>query len=118
MLVPSSKREKDHGLGARLGERELVILNSIAGAVNASVDLQASLGAALSRVAALFGLDTGWVFLLDPATGEPYLAAAENLPPGLAQEPERMTGSCYCLDTFRRGDLNGAANVNLVTCSR
>ena len=29
-----------------------------------------------------------------------------------------MTGSCYCLDTFRQGDLNGAANVNVVTCSR
>lgn len=29
-----------------------------------------------------------------------------------------MEGSCYCLDTFKQGDLNGAANVNVVTCSR
>jgi two-component system NarL family sensor kinase len=29
-----------------------------------------------------------------------------------------MEGSCYCLDTYRAGDLSGAANVNVVTCSR
>jgi two-component system NarL family sensor kinase len=29
-----------------------------------------------------------------------------------------MEGSCYCLDTFRTGDLDGAANVNVLTCSR
>ena len=29
-----------------------------------------------------------------------------------------MEGSCYCLDTFRAGDLSGAANVNVITCSR
>jgi two-component system NarL family sensor kinase len=29
-----------------------------------------------------------------------------------------MEGSCYCLDTYRAGDLGGAANVNVVTCSR
>jgi two-component system NarL family sensor kinase len=27
-------------------------------------------------------------------------------------------GYCYCLDTYKRGDLNGAANVNVLTCSR
>src|SRR5439155_15072077 len=32
--------------------------------------------------------------------------------------PRRMTGSCYCLDTYRKGDLQGAANVNVVACSR
>jgi two-component system NarL family sensor kinase len=29
-----------------------------------------------------------------------------------------MEGTCYCLDTFRAGDLDGAANLNVVTCSR
>ena len=29
-----------------------------------------------------------------------------------------MAGDCYCLRTFREGDLEGAANVNVVTCSR
>ncbi|MBA3795544.1 MAG: GAF domain-containing sensor histidine kinase, partial [Rubrobacter sp.] len=34
--------------------------------------------------------------------------------------PRRMDGSgyCYCLDTYRKGDLGGAANVNVLTCSR
>jgi two-component system NarL family sensor kinase len=29
-----------------------------------------------------------------------------------------MEGDCYCLDTFRAGDLEGAANVNIITCTR
>ena len=29
-----------------------------------------------------------------------------------------MEGDCYCLDTYRAGDLSGAANVNVITCSR
>jgi len=45
-------------------------------------------------------------------------AAAQNLPPALADNPRRMEGSCYCLDTFRAGDLEGAANVNIITCTR
>ncbi|HZC85263.1 MAG TPA: GAF domain-containing sensor histidine kinase, partial [Rubrobacter sp.] len=46
--------------------------------------------------------------------------AAQNLPPALANDPRRMDGSgyCYCLDTYKRGDLEGAANVNVLTCSR
>jgi two-component system NarL family sensor kinase len=96
--------------------RELGILNSIATSLNESVDLPASLGVALSRVAELLDLRTGWVWLLDEETGESYLAAAQDLPPGLAAPPERMEGSCYCLDAFRGGGLKGAANV--VTCSR
>lgn len=97
--------------------RELVILNATAAALNASVDLESSLRAALSSVAELLGLRTGWVLLLDD-DGEPHLAAAQNLPPGLAADAARMAGSCYCLDTYRAGDLSGAANVRLVRCSR
>src|SRR5512146_2084666 len=98
--------------------RELSILNSIAQALNSSVDLQQALHAVLAQVAALFDLRTGWVWLLDEDSGRPYLAAAQNLPPGLVQNPRLMEGSCYCLDTYRAGDLNGAANVNVITCSR
>ena len=39
----------------------------------------------------------------------------QNLPPGLAQSPKRMTGSCHCLDTYWKGDMQGAANVNVLT---
>lgn len=98
--------------------RELSILNIIAQALNRSVDLDQALRAALANVAELLDLQTGWIWLLDEKTGESYLAAAQNLPPALAQNPRRMEGSCHCLDTYRAGDLDGAANVNVITCSR
>ena len=47
-----------------------------------------------------------------------YLAATQNLPSGLSSHPDLMEGSCYCLDTYQDGDLSGAANVNVITCSR
>jgi two-component system NarL family sensor kinase len=97
---------------------ELTILNAIAQALNSSVDLDQALHAALAQVAELLDLRTGWIWLLHEDTGESYLAAALNLPPALADSPRRMEGTCYCLDTYRAGDLEGAANVNVVTCSR
>lgn len=113
---PSRASHREASAGGDCG-RELVILNATAAALNASVDLDSSLRAALSSVAELLGLQTGWVFLLDD-DGEPRLAASQNLPPGLAGDAARMAGSCYCLDTYRAGDLSGAANVRLVRCSR
>jgi two-component system NarL family sensor kinase len=98
--------------------RELSILNAVAQTLNRQTDLTQALQAALSQVAELLGLRTGWVWLLREDSGESYLAADQNLPPGLAADPRKMEGSCYCLDTYRAGDLAGAANVNVVTCSR
>ena len=98
--------------------RELAILNTIAQALNKSVDLDSALHAALAHVAELLDLQTGWVWLLREENGDSTLAAAQNLPPGLVSNPELMEGSCYCLDTFRAGDMGGAANINVVTCSR
>jgi two-component system NarL family sensor kinase len=98
--------------------RELSILNSIAEALNRSIVLEQALHSALAKVAELLDLHTGWIWLLHEETGESYLAAAQNLPPALADNPRRMEGSCYCLDTYRAGDLDGAANVNVLTCSR
>jgi len=97
---------------------ELSILNVMAQALNRSVDLDQTLETVLARVAELLDLDTGWVWLLREESGESYLAAAQNLPPALADSPHKMEGSCYCLDTYREGDLEGAANVNVVECSR
>ncbi len=94
------------------------MLNTIAQALSASVALDDVLRVTLAQVADLFGLRTGWVWLLHPTTGKPYLAAAQNLPPGLASNPARMEGWCYCLETFEEGDLAGAANVNIITCTR
>ena len=98
--------------------RELSILNTIAKALNQSVDLDQALSATLSEVAELLDLETGWIWLLHEASDESYLAASQNLPPALADNPHLMEGRCYCLDTFRNGDMKGAANVNVVTCSR
>ena len=98
--------------------RELSILNTIARELSRSVDLEQALQTALLQVAKLLDLDTGWIWLLREETGESYLATSQNLPPALAQNPHLMEGRCYCLDTYRSGDLKGAANVNVVTCSR
>lgn len=99
---------------------ELSVLNAIARELNRSVDLGEALRFTLSRVAELLGLDTGWIWLIGESSPEPYLAATLNLPPALANDPRRMDGSgyCYCLYTYKKGDLEGAANVNVLTCSR
>ncbi len=102
----------------RRRNRELAILNEIAKALNQSTDLDEALHTALAQVVNLFELQTGWIWLLHEETEQPYLAAAQNLPPALADNPRRMSGGCHCLDTFRAGDLEGAANVNVITCSR
>lgn len=97
---------------------ELSILNTIAEALNREVDLDRALQTALVHVAELLDLQTGWIFLLHEETEQFYPAASLNLPPALAHNPQRMEGSCYCLDTYHAGDLDGAANVNVITCSR
>ena len=102
----------------RRRNRELSILNSIAEALNRSLALDQALVSALAQVAELFDLQTGWIWLLEEKGGDSYLAASQNLPPALANNPRRMEGSCYCLDTYRAGDLDGAANINVITCSR
>ena len=94
--------------------RELAILNTIAEALNQEVDLSQALNTALVHVAALFGLQTGWVFLLDE-NDRTYLAAAQSLPPALADHPRRMGGNCTCLDQYEYGSLEDPCNI---TCSR
>lgn len=99
--------------------RELTILNDIASALNQEVDPDQALNTTLEKVAELLELRTGWIWLIrDGTSDESYLAAAQNLPPALRDNPQRMEGECYCLKTFRAGDLSGAANVNVVSCSR
>jgi two-component system NarL family sensor kinase len=96
---------------------ELSILNDVARALNGPVDLPTLLARALEKVAELLGLSTGWVLLFDEA-GEPYLGAEQNLPPGLSEDPKLMAGWCWCLDSFRDGELDGAANIGVMACSR
>jgi two-component system NarL family sensor kinase len=97
--------------------RELEILNAIAAELNSALEVDQALERALVLVAELLGLRTGWVWLLDPGTGQFYVAAARNLPPYL-QEPVRMSGRwCLCTDLFRQGQL-APTNVDVLECSR
>jgi two-component system, NarL family, sensor kinase len=97
---------------------ELATLTALAQALSRPASLAESLDAALATVTEALGLETGWVWLLDDDSDEPRLAAARALPPALQGQPAAMRGDCYCLSTFRAGDLRGAANVNVVWCSR
>lgn len=99
-------------------DRDLGILNALAQALSRSVDLDQVLHTALEKLAELLELETGWVWLLDEATGAARLAATRSLPPGLVARPSLMAGPCLCLTSYRAGDLRGAANVNVVWCSR
>ena len=99
--------------------RELAILHTIATELNRSVDLEQIVRVALAQTTALLNMQTGWLWLLDEETGAPYLAAAQNLPPALVNDPRVMEAEqCYCLDTYRAGKLTGTANINVITCSR
>src|SRR3989454_3490625 len=97
--------------------RDLAVLYAIAGHLNRKIDVHEALQEVLTQVTKLLGMQTGWVWLLDERD-KPYLAAAQSLPPYLADHPQRMTGSCLCLDTFLQGDLEGAANIDVLRCSR
>lgn len=102
----------------RQRNEELSILNTIAASLNREAELSQALQVALKHVAELLHLHTGWIFLLDEETHQLYLAASLNLPPALTKSPRRMQGTCYCLDTYLAGDMDGAANVNVITCTR
>src|SRR5450755_84256 len=97
--------------------RDLAVLYAIAGYLNHQIDVHEALQEVLAKVTEMLGLRTGWVWLLNEQ-GLPYPAASQALPPYLADHPERMSGSCVCLDTFLRGDMEAAANIDVLRCSR
>jgi len=95
---------------------EWAILRAIGEALNGSPDVRQALERTLALLADQLGLQTGWIWLLDPETRQFYLAAAQTLPPFL-QEPVRMCGPCLCNDLFERRKLS-ASNVGMLGCSR
>jgi two-component system NarL family sensor kinase len=123
--VPEEERMPDHLAHSDHQEsdsllrenRDLAVLYAIAGHLNRKIDVHEALQEVLAQVTKLLGMQTGWVWLLDEGD-RPYLAAAQSLPPYLADHPRRMTGPCLCLDTFLQGDLEGAANIDVLRCSR
>jgi two-component system NarL family sensor kinase len=97
---------------------ELSVLNAIAESLNKEVDLSQALEITLALVVELFNLKTAWIWLLHEENQEPYLAASLSLPPVLEANPRKMEGWCTCLTSYVEGNLDGAANVNVITCSR
>jgi two-component system NarL family sensor kinase len=99
---------------------ELSVLNQIAQALNAELDLDRALRTTLSLVVRLMELQVGWIWLTDDDGSNARLAVSQNLPPALADHPHRMKGStwCTCIDDYQEGDLSSAANINVIKCSR
>src|SRR5438128_9872962 len=97
--------------------RELAVLYAIAGQLNRKVDVYEALQEVLAQVTNLLGLQTGWVWLRDQQ-GQPYLAAAQSLPPYLAHPPERITGYWIWLDTFLAAKPDASATNDLSRCNR
>jgi two-component system NarL family sensor kinase len=114
---PIAHQEHQESDSLLRGNRDLAVLYAIAGNLNRKIDVHEALQEVLAQVTKLLGLQTGWVWLLDEQD-EPYLAAAQSLPPYLADHPKRMTGYCLCLETFLQGDMEGAVNIHVLRCSR
>ncbi len=101
----------------------LTILTHIAETLNRAVDVRSVLDDALGHLVTLMGLETGWIFVKDPAAQDRrwgsgfVLAAHHNLPPALA--PERLDawdGGCQCQELCEEKCFDQAYNE--VQCSR
>src|SRR5260221_7333605 len=102
----------------RSSRHELEIIGSVAEALNSAPSIEEALDRTLELVTDLLGLQTGWVWLVDPETGHIYRAAPRNLPPYL-QEPARMSGESLCLSIREFPDGTPAArNIDIIQCSR
>jgi len=102
---------------------ELTTLVHITEILNQSVNVQAMLNSALPKLLELMGLETGWIFLADPAAQDArwgpgfVMAAHHNLPPALAPDSsEAWNGSCECQRLWTAGGAQQAYNE--VRCSR
>lgn len=98
--------------------KELQILYSIALELNASTELQQALKIGLTHTIKLMNMHTGWIWLLHPDSNSVFLAASHQLPPAFTQHPERLSGWCYCIDKYLANNLESAANISEITCTR
>ena len=103
--------------------KKLTVLNEIAVTLNRAVDVRGALHDALVRLVELMGLETGWIFLVDPDSQERWfgkgytLLVHHNLPPGMALHvAEAWDGGCDCQGLCSKGKLTEAYNE--VRCSR
>lgn len=101
----------------------LQALNKIADTLNRAADVQTALSSALAQLVELLGLETGWIFLVDPAAqsrwaGRGYrLLAHHNLPPAMHPDnPDAWDGGCQCQTLCNKGSFHEAYNE--IICSR
>lgn len=101
----------------------LTTLNKIAETLNRSDDVASALKSALADLVQLMGLETGWIFLKDPAARSQWfgrgftLAAEYNLPPAMARTKAIIwKGGCDCQAFCSKGTLTEPYNE--VRCSR
>jgi sigma-B regulation protein RsbU (phosphoserine phosphatase) len=107
----------------RAENEDLKKLGEIAATLNKAADIRGALNESLAHLVELMGLETGWVFLADPAAsdlrwGKGYvLGAHHNLPPALSLESKSVWHSgCDCQGLCNKGKLVEAYNE--VRCSR
>jgi DNA-binding NarL/FixJ family response regulator len=93
-------------------------LYEIARSLNQEFSLAAALRVSLEKTVQLLNLETGWIWLVQPDIKSVYLAASYNLPPALSNHPERLSGWCFCIETYLSNDLSEAKNISEITCSR
>ncbi|MEI2690816.1 MAG: GAF domain-containing protein [Anaerolineae bacterium] len=101
----------------------LTTLNRIAETLNRTADVASALNSALADLVDLMGLETGWIFLKDPAAKSQWfgrgfnLIADYNLPPGMRRDKAgSWKGGCDCQTLCSREALTSA--YNQVRCTR
>lgn len=102
---------------------QLTTLNQIAATLNHAVDVRSVLNDTLAHLVKLMGLETGWIFLKDPAPGDRHagsgyvLAAHHNLPPALdVGNADAWERTCDCQELCNQACLNEAHNI--LQCGR
>ncbi|CUS01997.2 putative Stage II sporulation E family protein [Candidatus Promineifilum breve] len=102
---------------------DLQTLNDISRTLNQFADVQSALNTSLARLIDLMGVETGWIFVVDPAATDRWggrgfrLAAHHNLPPAMSvTNPDAWDKGCDCQKLCQAGALVDAYNE--VRCSR
>ena len=93
-------------------------LYTIARLLNREYSQPAALRRVLEKTVEIFGLETGWIWLTEPDQRSVYLAASYQLPPALRNYPERLSGWCWCIKQYLSDEMNEAANISEIKCSR
>ena len=96
---------------------EILILKEIAELLNKETEQEQMLSLVLRKLLELTGLQTGWIFLVNPEGGH-QLAAWHSLPQALEEDNRsRMhCGDCWCVSRFQTGKLRNATNI--IECQR